>query len=140
MLFTDRDRLVYEIKTEDVYEDFYQGKNLLDFSDHGLDSKFIDPVNKKVIGKMKYEFNGRIISEFIGLKSKVFSLISTDDEEVTKSRRVNIKIRHKEFVDVLFNKKLIRHNRKRIQSKLHRIGTYDVCKISLSCFDDKIYI
>ena len=26
---------------------------------------------------------------------------------------------------------------KRIQSKLHRIGTYDVCKISLSCFDDK---
>ena len=29
---------------------------------------------------------------------------------------------------------------KRIQSKLHRIGTYYVCKISLSCFDDKIYI
>ena len=29
---------------------------------------------------------------------------------------------------------------KRIQSKLHRIGTYDVCKISLSCFDDKKYI
>ena len=29
---------------------------------------------------------------------------------------------------------------KRIQSKLHRIGTYDVCKISLSCFDDKRYI
>ena len=28
---------------------------------------------------------------------------------------------------------------KRIQSKLHRIGTYNVCKISLSCFDDKIY-
>ena len=26
---------------------------------------------------------------------------------------------------------------KRIQSKLHRIGTYDVCKISLSCFDDE---
>ena len=29
---------------------------------------------------------------------------------------------------------------KRIQSKLHRIGTDDVCKISLSCFDDKRYI
>ena len=29
---------------------------------------------------------------------------------------------------------------KRIQSKLHRIGTYDVCKISLSCFDYKRYI
>ena len=35
---------------------------------------------------------------------------------------------------------MIRHNMKRIQSKLHRIGTYDVCKISLSCFDDKRYI
>ena len=29
---------------------------------------------------------------------------------------------------------------KRIQSRLHRIGTYDVCKISLSRFDDKIYV
>ena len=29
---------------------------------------------------------------------------------------------------------------KRIQSKLHRIGTYDVCRISLSCFDDKRHV
>ena len=35
---------------------------------------------------------------------------------------------------------MIRHNMKRIQSKLHKIGTYDVCKISLSCFNDKRYI
>ena len=34
----------------------------------------------------------------------------------------------------------MRHKMKRIQSKLHRMGTYDVCKISLSCFDDKRYI
>ena len=34
LLLTDTDSLVYEIKTEDVYEDFYQGKNLFDFSDH----------------------------------------------------------------------------------------------------------
>ena len=37
-------------------------------------------------------------------------------------------------------KKVVRHNMERIQSKLHRTGTYDVCKISLSCFDDKRYI
>ena len=49
-------------------------------------------------------------------------------------------MRHKEYVDVFFNKNLIRHKMKRIQSKLHRIRTYDVCKISLSCFDDKMYI
>ena len=29
---------------------------------------------------------------------------------------------------------------KRIQSKLHKIGTDDVCKISMSCFDDKRYV
>ena len=86
---------------------------------------------------MKDEFKGEIISEFVGLKSKRYSLISVDDEEVTKVKGVNKKIRHKEFLDVLFNKKVIRHNMKRIQSKLHRIGTYHVCKIPFSCFDDK---
>ena len=67
------------------------------FSDYPLDSKFFDPVNKKVIGKMKDEFKGRIIIEFIGLKSKVYSLISVDDEVVTKAKEVNKKISHKEF-------------------------------------------
>ena len=70
----------------------------------------------------------------------MYSLISVDDEEVTKAKGVNKNIRHKIFFDVLFNKKVIRHNMKRIQSKLHKIGTYDVYKISLSCFDDKRYV
>ena len=35
---------------------------------------------------------------------------------------------------------MMRHNVKRIKSKLHKIGTYDFCKISLSCFDDKRYV
>ena len=34
----------------------------------------------------------------------------------------------------------MRHSKKRIQSKLHRIGTYDICKISLPYFDDKRYM
>ena len=46
LLFTDTDSLVYEIKTEDVYESFYEDKNLFHFSDHSLNSKFFDPVNK----------------------------------------------------------------------------------------------
>ena len=92
---------------------------------------------------MKDEFKGKIIAEFVGSKSKMYSLIDVDDEEVTKTKGVNKnvvkKIRYKEFVNVLFNEKVMRHNMKRIQSKLHRIGTYDVCKNSLSCFDDKKY-
>ena len=127
LLFTDRDSLVYEIKTEDVYKDFYGNKNLFDFIDYLLNAKFFDQTNKKVIGKMKDEFRGKIISEFVGLRSKMSSLISAE-------------IRHKEFVDFLFNRKVIRHNMKKIQSRLHRIGTYDVCKISLSCFNDERYV
>ena len=70
----------------------------------------------------------------------MYSITTVDDEEVTKANGINKKRRHKEFVNVLFNKKVIRHNMKRIQSKLHKIGTYDVCKIPLSCFDDKRYV
>ena len=51
----------------------------------------------------------------------MYSLISADDEEITNAKGVIKKIKHKEFVDVLFNKKVIRHNMKRIQSKLHRM-------------------
>ena len=134
LLFTDTDSLVYEIKAEDVYEGFYLDK------DFPLHSKFFDSVNKKVIGKMNDEFKGKIISEFAGLKSKMYSLISVDNEEVTKAKGVNKKIRYNEFVNVLFNTRVIRHNMERIQSKLDRIGTYDVCKISLSGFDHKRYV
>ena len=89
---------------------------------------------------MKDDFKRKTINRFARLKSKMHSFISVDDEEVTNAKGVNKKIRYKEFLDVLFNKKVIRDNMKRIQSKLYRIGTYDAYKISLSCFDDKRYI
>ena len=53
---------------------------------------------------------------------------------------VNIATEFKEFKDVLFNKKVIRHKMKRIQAKKHKIGTYEIDKISISCFDDKRYV
>ena len=71
-------------------------------------------------------------------------MIVADSEDIKKAKGVNknvVKsIRHKEYIDVLFNKCFVRHKIKRIQSKLHKIGTYKACKISLSCFDDKRYI
>ena len=53
LLFTDTDSVIYEIKGENVYEDFYAEKDLLDFSDNTVNSKIFDPENKKVIDKMK---------------------------------------------------------------------------------------
>ena len=67
-------------------------------------------------------------------------MIGSDDKEINKAKGINKKLRHQEYLDVLFNEKVVRHGMKRIQSKLHEIGTYDVFKISLSCFDDKRYV
>ena len=144
LLFKDTDSLVYENETDDVYEDFYEDKNLFDFSNYPEDSNIFDLVNKTVIGKMKDEVKGKIISEFVGLKSKMYSVVIVNNEEIKKAKGVkkNVvkNIRHKEYLDVLFDKYFVRHKMKSIQSKLHRIGTSDVFKISFSCFDDKKYI
>ena len=134
ILFTDNDSLVHEIETKYIYENFYENNSLFDFSDYPeLFRRFFDPVNKKVIGKMKNEFKGNIIREFIGLKSKMYSLVTIDYEEIEKAKEVNktvVKnIKHREYIDVLFNKKMIRHKMRRIQSKLHKNGIYDVYKI-----------
>ena len=67
LLFTDTGSLTYEIKSkDDVYEKFFKRKHLFDFTEH--QSKFFDPTNKKTIGKMKDEYKGILINEFLGLK------------------------------------------------------------------------
>ena len=90
LLFKDIDSLVYEIETEDVYEVLIKTK-ISDYPQDSIElhSKFFDPVNKKVIGKMKDEFKGKIINEFVELKSKMNSLIAVNSEEVKKVKRAN---------------------------------------------------
>ena len=132
LLFTDTDSLVYEIRgVDDIYEVIYKNRDLFDFSDISKESKFDDNSNKKVIGKMKDELGGKVVSEFIGIKSKMYSLIRIDDEEKIRAKGVNRGLKYDEFCDVLFNKKIIRHNMKRIQAKKHKLGTYNICKFSL---------
>ena len=80
---------------------------MFDFSGYPKDSVYYDATNKKVLGKMKDEFNGNKIDEFVGLKSKMNSLIS-GDWEVNQAKGVNLKLKHKEYVDVLFNKKVFK--------------------------------
>ena len=137
LLFTDTDSLTYEIKSENVYKEFYKWKDLFDFSNYSKDSEFYDDTNKKVIGKMKVEYGGAIIDQFIGLKSKMYSIKKINGSESSKG--VNIVTEFNGFKDVLFNKKVIRHKMKRIQAKKNKIGTYEI-EVSLSCFDDKRYV
>ena len=56
------------------------------------------------------------------------------------NRNIVATISHNEYKDVLLNKKCLRCLMNRIQSKDHKIENYKISKISLSCFDDKIYI
>ena len=69
LLFTDTESLVYQTERDDVYEESYKDENLFVFSDYPKDSKFFNPANKKMIGKMKDEVKEKRISKFVGLKS-----------------------------------------------------------------------
>ena len=61
-------------------------------------------------------------------------------KESNTAKGVGIATEFDKFKGVLFNEKIIRHKMKRIQSKKHKLGTYEIDKISLSCFDDKRYV
>ena len=63
-----------------------------------------------------------------------------DGKESHTAKGVNIATEFNEFKDTLFHKNVVRHKMKRIQSKKHKIGTYKINKISLSCFDDKRFV
>ena len=118
LLFTDTDSLTYEVRSEDVYEKIFKHKHLFDFSNFPKDTKFFDETNKKVIGKMKDESEGKIIEEFVGLKSKMHSMKNIDGKEFNTAKGVNIANEFNEFKKILFNKKRIRQNaNKRIKIK-----------------------
>ena len=140
LLFTDTDSLVYEIKGNDSVYKVFRDMELFDFSGYDQKSVYYDFVNKKVIGKMKDEMSGKIIAEFVGLRSKMYSIVTVDDEKLVRAKGVNRELMHSEFIDVLFDKKVVRHCMKRILGKGNKIGTYDICKISLPCFDDKRFV
>ena len=77
MLSTDTDSLTYEVKSKNVYEEFFN---------YSKDSRFFNETNKKVIGKMKDEFGGIIVSEFVGLKSKMYSIEKMMVKNITQQK------------------------------------------------------
>ena len=145
LLFTDTDSLTYEIEAEDVYSDFWKDKDLFDNSDYPESSPYFYKKNKKVIGKFKDEAAGIIISEFVGLRSKMYSYIKEDKEEEKKLKGIkkNVveqNIKQQDYLNTLFNMKQMHHKMKTIRSQNHLIRSYEINKVSLSCYDDKRYI
>ena len=86
LLFTDTDNLVYEIKTEDVYEDFSNVRKCFILVIIRLSQ---NTTMIQTVGKMKDETGGFAIQEFVGLKSKMYSFLAVDNREHEKLNDVN---------------------------------------------------
>ena len=145
LLFTDTDSLTYEIEAKDVYKDFFKDKDKFDNSDYSEYSPFFYKTNKKVIGKFKDESAGIPITEFVGLKSKMYSYMKDNQKggKTAKGIKKNViknNIMHDDYKETLFNNKQMYHKIKTIRSENHQLGSYELNKVSLSCFDDKRYI
>ena len=67
-------------------------------------------------------------------------MLSDNGKESNTTNDVNTATEFNEFRDTLFNKKVVRHKMRRIQSKKHKLGTYEINKRSLSCFDVKRFV
>ena len=117
LLFTVKGSVTYEIKSENVYEEFFKHKHSFDFSNFSKDLKFYDNQNKMIFGEMKVAHKRIPINIFVGLKSKMYSMLSDDGKESNTAKEVNIVSQFNEYRDILFNKKVLRHKMKRIQSK-----------------------
>ena len=144
LLFTDTDSLCYEIQTDDIYQDMMHDKQHFDTSNYKKDSFLYSEENKKVLGKMKDECAGAIVEEFIGLRSKMYSLSYEGKEKKTakgvKRRVIEFNIRHQDYKDSLLNNQIQHSDMNQIRSYNHKVYSEAWKKISLSPYDDKRYI
>jgi hypothetical protein len=145
LLYTDTDSLVIDVQTDDIYGDMLKHRDLYDTSDYPKDHPLYDTANKKVLGKFKDECRGVAISEFVGLRPKMYSIMTAKDEEIKKANGVVRAVVKKQLSHALYKKTLfegvrMRHKMVQIKSKLHQMGLYRTSKISLSAIDTKRYI
>ena len=79
------------------------------------------------------------MKEFIGLRSKIYSIFDTKVNEKSTQKGHISYIKYEKFCDTLFNEN-VRHTMRGIKSKNHNFITNESNKKSTSCFDDKRYI
>lgn len=146
LLFTDTDSLCYQIKTKDLYTELIKHKEHFDFSDYPITSPLFSTVNKKVLGKFTDEAKGEILTEFIGLGSKAYYVLSQNDT-IKKSASKGVigpirrkRLEHSFFKTMLGCQQKLVFRAKAIRSKGHKISTTQFIKSALHGLDTKRFI
>ena len=146
VMYTDTDSLIYHIQCEDVFEHMKRDILNFDTSDYSVDNVYGIPLaNKTVPGVMKDENNGAIMTEFIGLRAKMYELKVNGKEDTKKAKGIksNVVARTITFEDYsqcLRDEVEKKRRQSCIRSKLHEVYTVSEVKIALSPYDDKRYI
>ncbi|XP_036138928.1 uncharacterized protein LOC118644448 [Monomorium pharaonis] len=146
VMYTDTDSLIYHIECEDVYQNMKRDIHRFDTSDYGVNNAYNMPLeNKKVPGLMKDENNGAIMTEFVGLRAKMYALRVDGKEDTKKIKGVksNVVARTITFDDYtrcLRDEIEMTRQQTCVRSKLHEVYTISETKIALSPYDDKRYI
>ena len=145
LCYMDTDSFVYEIKTDDFYGDI--SKDVRErFDTSGYDSRDERPLpvgeNKKVIGLMKDELGGKIMTEFVALRPKLYAYRMLDGGEGKRCKGVRRCVVEKSL-SIEDYKKCLNYGENAyrsqmlIQNKKHTIYTVRVNKIALNRDDDK---
>ena len=139
LCYMDTDSFVVNINTKDLYKDI---SKRFDTSNYTFDSPLPTGINKKVIGLMKDELGGDIITEFVALRSKAYSYVTNNfiamkKAKGTKKYVVNKMLRFNDYKKCLFDNGKVLKSQQRFKSENHEVYTENINKISLSCDDDK---
>ena len=152
LCYMDTDSFVMHIKTNDFYKDIASDvENRFDTSNYEVNTSETSTLarrplptgkNKKVVGLMKDELNGKIIMEFVTLRPKTYSFLTDDGKEDKKAKRtkkcvIKKMIKFNDYKKCLLNGEIILKSQQRFISNKHDVYTEDVNKIALSNDDDK---
>ena len=87
----DTDSFIVYMKTNDIYNDFAEDiETRFNTSNYELDKLLPKGKNKKVIGLMKDELDGKIMTKFVGLRAKAYSYLLDDGSEYKKQKTQKI--------------------------------------------------
>ena len=143
LCYMDTDSFVMNIKTEDFYKDIANDvEKRFDTPNYDVNRPLPTGKNKKVIGLMKDELGGKIITEFVTLRPKTYSYLINnfkEDKKAKGTKKCIIKrmIKFNDYKNCLLKDEIILKSQQRFISKKHDVYTENINKIVLSNNDDK---